>query len=232
MCTILTVNRNLWTMHQTAIHAQILRDALLNADGWSLICLDAETPRLDMSVASMDIAVISQMIKQFFRSCGPFGRIFLHSRFATTNAVSLAHTHGFTDSRGTMIMHNGVISNVRRLDVDSFNLVDLRLDHATDLLDDLLDYKEWFANVFLIRPESSSYGVVRMLHGSLHTDGIGNYSTHAVASIQRIVPLEYSAEYSLLDALNPPKTPVVPVDDYPDYMLELDREIRAWQKSS
>jgi hypothetical protein len=56
---------------------------------------------------------------------------------------------------------------------------------------------EYFANVFLIRPDSGAYGVVRMGGGLLHTDGEGNYSTHRVADILMPVEPSYAREYSL-----------------------------------
>jgi hypothetical protein len=198
MCTILTLDRDTFLADRREVTSRILRDAQNNSDGLSLIAVDPFAPTTNFSMNCMAVGHVLNLIDMFFSSSSEYSRIWLHLRAATTDFVGIPFNHGFTDSRGTMIQHNGVVYNYRDLGVDSFNLSDYRTDCAHKFRDDLDTALERFANVFLIRPEKSTYGVVHMVVGSLHTDGQGNYSTHPVADIALPVDERYAREYSLI----------------------------------
>lgn len=198
MCTLLTVSQDFYLVNKQAITRRILKDAKDNGDGWSLICVDPLSLNLDVHLQTLSVSLILAAIDTFMGSCSMYGRIFLHSRYATTQFTGIAYNHGFTNHDGTMIQHNGVIENYRKLGVDSFNLIDYRTDHAVELRDDLQTAMEFWANVFLIRPNKNSYGVVRMSGGTLYTDREGNYSTHQVEDIMFPVESGYAKEHMII----------------------------------
>jgi predicted glutamine amidotransferase len=183
MCTLLTVSRNLWKTDRDNLIMRVIQDSVMNADGLTLVCVDVDEPDLDIKVSAMKITPIVKAIDDFCSNASESGRIFLHSRAATTYAIGIAFNHGFTDHKGTIIMHNGIIDNPTRLSVDSFNLTTYNTSDTQETLDDLMYMEERFANLFLIRPEDNNYGVVRLQAGQLHTDEQGNYSTHATGRI-------------------------------------------------
>jgi hypothetical protein len=198
MCTIMTVSRELWQSDAPRLVQRIIDDASYNFDGWNLLCLDASNPDNDMQLSTMKVDAIPRIIDHFFDESSEHSRVFLHARAATTFCVGIAYNHGFTDHHGRIIMHNGVISNPNKLAVDSFNLAnEYGLSSADALLSDLAFRGETFANIFVIDPQQTSYSVVRMIAGQLHTDGRGNYSTNAVGAINKSVE-HYSAADHLL----------------------------------
>lgn len=179
-------------------NSRILSDVRSNYDGLSLIAVDPLAPITNLSLNCMAVGHVLNMLDVFFSGASEYARIWLHTRMATTDFVGIPFNHGFTDNRGTMIQHNGIVYNYRNLAVDSFNLSDYRTGSAHEMRDDLNTAMENFANVFLIRPEQATYGVVRMRGGLLMTDGVGNYSTHGVADIRNPVSAEYAREHRLI----------------------------------
>lgn len=208
MCTLLTVDRDTFLTDRHLFVARMLRDADYNSDGFNLIAIDMKNPSLDMNFSCMNIALIVRMIDAFFDGCSVVGRIFLHSRAATTDFVGIPFNHGFTDFKGTLVQHNGIVHNYRDLTVDSHNLIDLDLSDARELQKSLDLLGEYFANIFLVRPDRNSYGVIRQMAGSLHTDGDGNYSTNIVAGIDYVVPSGYAAEHRFQQVTPSSKVPV------------------------
>lgn len=204
MCTLMTVDRDTFLADKREFVARILSDVQFNYDGLSLIAVDPLSPMSNLAINCMAVGHILNALDVFFASSSEYARIWLHTRAATTDYVGIPFNHGFTDSRGTMIQHNGIVHNYRNLHVDSFNLVDYRTDTAHNMRDDLETAMEQFANVFLIRPETGTYGVVRVWGGSLMTDGQGNYSTYGVADIRLPVARSYAREYRLIPAHQTP----------------------------
>lgn len=229
MCTILTIGRDFWLENKTATVSRILQDARLNPDGWAIVGVDPEGSDADFNLQSMRIAPALDLMERFFLECSAYGRVFLHSRFATTSRVGVAYNHGFTDHDGTIIMHNGIVDNYRSLAVDSFNLIDYPMKDATILLDMLKDDEERFANLLLIRPSRRSYGVVRLIGGQLHTDGQGNYSSYPIGSIN--IPVLHHTAFEHI--LGPEKfRPANKFDDLMEYNSmydDLDSD-EAWKK--
>ena len=202
MCTLISIDQTFYLENTKEVRHQILRDGRGNPHGWSLICVDPLNEYLDMHVQVQNVSVIIALIESFMGACSNYGRIFLHARFATTEFTGVAFNHGFTNSRGVMIQHNGVIQNYRDLAVDSFNFVDYDVTTAYALRNDLLTADERWANVFLVRPSMNTYGVVRMKGGTLYMDHNGNYSTNPFEDINIPVGDSYARDHLLLPQAN------------------------------
>lgn len=200
MCTLLTFDQDSFLADRREFTKRILQDARDNGDGWSLVCVDPLALNLDLHLQTLSVSLVLAAIEDFMGACSMYGRVFLHSRFATTKFTGIAYNHGFTNHRGTIIQHNGVIHNYRDLGVDSFNLIDYRTETAQELRDDLLTAMEFWANILLIRPNKNSYGVVRMQGGTLFTDNQGNYSTNRVGDIVIPVLDGYAKEHMIMPA--------------------------------
>lgn len=201
------------------MHARVLSDVVSNADGLSLIAVDPLAPMTNFSMNCMAVGHILNLLDLFFTGASEYSRIWLHTRMATTDYVGIPFNHGFTDNRGTIIQHNGVVHNYRNFAVDSFNLVDYRTENAYQFLEDLETAMENFANVFLIRPDLNTYGVVRVWGGTLFTDGDGNYSTRPVAGVDDPVAIGYAQEHRLI----PARKAYLPKEDYSvDYSAETE----------
>lgn len=227
MCTIMTIDRNFWIQNKQATISRILSDARLNSDGWAVVGVDPDSIDADFNLQSMRIAPVLDVMERFFLECSVYGRVFLHSRFATTRHVGIAYTHGFTDSQGTIIMHNGIVDNYRALAVDSFNLTDYPMHNAETLLGMLTDDQEAFANLILIRPAEGTYGIVRLLTGQLHTDAQGNYSSYPFAGVDMPVPTSFAIDHSI--GRNVPKPSNIPNYLY-DSEYDSIEDDAAWKK--
>jgi predicted glutamine amidotransferase len=196
MCTLLTIDRSNYHLYRKAILKRIRADAAYNADGFSLVGMDTDMPESNIQVQAMNIEIIVSSLHYFFLHASFNSRIFLHSRAATTGNIGLQYCHGFTDFDGNIIMHNGILSNPEGWAVDSFRLIHNVGGTSRQLLEDLLAEGETFANIFVIN--DYEYQVVRLSKGSLYTDGIGNYSTNAVGSINRPVPTDTASTHEFL----------------------------------
>lgn len=215
MCTLLTIDRDTYLADRREFVQRILSDVQYNYDGLSLVAVDPMAPLTNVALNCMAVGHVLNMLDVFFAGASEYSRIWLHTRAATTEFVGIPFNHGFTDSRGTIIQHNGIVHNYRGLAVDSFNLVDYRTDTAHSFRDDLTTAGEMFANVFLIRPESNSYGVIRMMAGTLYSDGQGNYASSRTADIQTLVPHDFAREHRLIPVREP--AAIIPADsDWPD----------------
>lgn len=186
MCTILTFDGKFFDENREELLGQLEHDFMFNRHGSTMIGVDPVGG--DSELLSKNSSLAKEVTD--FLDRVPMGRVFLHYRYATTARVGLAHNHVIPSFDGQFYLHNGVISNKFRYTVDSFNLVHLSR-RSEELLLDLTEQGETFANVFIVDPEEG-YGVVRLKTGTLFTDGQGNYSTHCIGSICLPVP-EFSA---------------------------------------
>lgn len=183
MCTILTFDTDLWKTNRTALLYRIEQDNKWNSDGLALVCLNHDEPEQSFTMRGLSLDFIRRAMVHFAEETSN-GRVFLHQRYATGWDTSLDCTHGWTDGNGRHLMHNGVIASARKsLSVDSQALLPYMDKGAKGLLNKLKEYREVYANCFVIDSKRHSYGVVRLSNGSLFTDGCGNYSTVAVGPI-------------------------------------------------
>ncbi len=187
----MTFSKSLYTENQLALLTTIINDSVRNGDGWALVGVDSLDGDNNIRFQSMKLDPIVDAMETFFKGCSKEGRVFLHSRFATTSSVGIAFNHAFDDRQGNIVMHNGVFRRgVSKLEVDSFKLADMNLGESIDVLDDLLDDGETFGNIFIIDTVNLKYSVVRLSVGSLYTDGQGNYSTNVCGPITQEVKRE------------------------------------------
>lgn len=173
MCTLMTLDRNIYKNNEAAVIQRIKDDAWTNADGVSLLLLHANGEVSNFRAMSVAHA-------QTLLDALEWTRFWLHQRAATTRNVATEFTHGFCQD-GVWYMHNGVIRGAEadRLPVDSMVIGRWlsRNQHYERLA------KESFANVFFVAPEQNVYTVWRSTGGSLFTDGQGNYSTRVCGPI-------------------------------------------------
>ena len=182
----MTVSKDLWTKQRALILGQIKADAISNDDGVTVTLL-ANYVLQDVQLTAMKLDTILPLIESFMDGADA-NRLFIHQRMATTAYKGIAFNHGFTDLRGGIIMHNGILGSKQAcaLAVDSFVLMDSPKD-SEDAVVKLMLEKENYANVFRIYPNESKYQVLRLSTGSLYTDGKGNYSSNRVERISRPV---------------------------------------------
>jgi hypothetical protein len=199
MCTILTASAALFNSNRRNFLERIQADAQYNRDGWNLLCIDASDESLNLQVSSMNLKSILRGLDLFLDACDEeSSRVFLHARAATTSYVGIGFNHGFTDFNGRIFMHNGIIQNPDRLCVDSYSLIDLP-SQIDAVLPWFKQRGDTYANVFCIDTFDFSYLVVRLVTGSLFTDGDGNYSTNAVGPIVKPVSHNTVEQHSIDD---------------------------------
>lgn len=198
MCTIYTVDKMFYDSYEAELSDRIMADFTRNHHGLVLVGLDPDDARADLMIKSFNPDLILMFLDDFMTTCGPNGRIWLHQRAATSSDVHVGTMHGFNDREGNILMHNGILwrTPTNLYAVDSFAIPDLALTQtASTLLASLERLGETFANVFVIRPQTMSYSVVRCKSGMLFTDGEGNYSSYPVGSIRFEVPQSYAEDY-------------------------------------
>jgi hypothetical protein len=182
------MDKQTWAVDRRAILRQIRFDAIINGDGWSLLCKDQDDPDNDIHLQSMNMEfVINNLIEFMEVTDNPHARFWLHARAGTGTYRGIAYCHGFTDLQGQFVMHNGIINS--KWPVDSFSLATEYPAEPSDMLDQLVAGKETFANIFLIN--EFEYAVIRVAGGRLHTDGAGNFSTNQLGFIRQAVPARY-----------------------------------------
>lgn len=172
MCTIMTLTKK--QARDKAIQAMIRQDFMGNPHG-TVLLLDNK-----LMLTSLTIEPIISMINTV-----SFDRCWIHQRYASTMTMGLSGCHNFySKDRHKVVMHNGVISNHNELPVDSQRIVDI-LDAIGDIEQtaQVIIDTEYFANFFIIDLDKGTYTVARCTSGTLHTDGKGNYSSHAVGEI-------------------------------------------------
>lgn len=197
MCTIMTVDLDTYTTSRTTFMRRIQDNQQANDDGLSLVVVDPNRPALNTALSGMHTHLVFDVLAHATKRMSPRARFWLHQRAATTEYVGLPYNHGFTDNKGTIIHHNGILRNHDNMHVDSFQLQQYPTHSAYAVRNRLMDLQESFANIFLIRPNDHTYGVVRMMVGSLYTDGKGNYSTNPVADIDIPIDSGYAREYRM-----------------------------------
>lgn len=222
----MTVSKALWASHQLAVLNTILNDSVRNGDGWALVGIDSLDGDNNIRFQSMKLDPIVDAMESFFKTSTKEGRIFLHSRFATTSSVGIAFNHAFDDRQGNIVMHNGVFRRgVAKLEVDSFKLAEMKLLESVDVLDDLLDDGENFGNIFIIDTVNLKYSIIRLSVGSLYTDNNGNYSTNPCGPI--MVEVKKESEESFWLPL-PPKKPSIVWDKSVSAFDEFWKKKKAW----
>ena len=186
MCTIITADSS---VEKQQVIERMLSDSLRNDDGFALALYVNGSYTV---LKTMDIETIINMVL-----ISDYDRLWFHSRFATRGLVTVAHTHGFRSKHGHIVMHNGTIRRQRsgelllpqyEPEVDSVTIADwlnegneTRYMAEINTLDSL--QAEPYSNVFLINTIDGYYHVHRNTHGTLYTDGNGNYSTNAFGDI-------------------------------------------------
>jgi hypothetical protein len=196
----LTVNLLAFINNEADIIDRIYEDNRHNPHGLSLVGIDPDNQYNDCLVKTFDTDKIVDSIVEFFaRTNCEDARIWLHQRMATGTEVHIGTMHGFHDRHGNIVMHNGIfgLGNGSRYAVDSYAISDLV---STDMDGVFIKHQlaamcETFSNIFIIRPATCEYTVIRMRAGSLYTDGLGNYSTKAVASINIPVEHDYAQDF-------------------------------------
>jgi predicted glutamine amidotransferase len=191
----MTVDKKKYLALGKKFDEQVTKDWLGNSDGASLVFLDGNNPDLNTVLRTMNCFALLQNIKSLMKLASDEARIFLHLRAATTWTTGVAYTHAFDDLDGVFYMHNGMIKNPAGLAVDSFRLVAEFRHGSRDLLERLTKENESFANIFRIDSNSYEYSVIRLVVGSLYTDGKGNFSTHAISNIKKAVEPNSVSEF-------------------------------------
>ncbi len=182
MCTIMTVSKDFYDRNQGLVIQQINDDYVGNPDGLNLVCIDFIEPERNIQFNTMQNTVVP-IIDAWFKDASEVSRVFLHQRKATLGLeIGLPYNHGFTDSDGRFIMHNGRINLGKHEAVDSFFLRKLNWTNPKGVLKRLKKSGETYANIFCI--SEFDFSVIRLHKGTLFTDGKGNYSSHAVGKIK------------------------------------------------
>jgi len=139
-------------------------------------------------------------------------RVWLHLRFATTGFTGINGMHGFVADK-YRVFHNGCLSRplAYTYNVDSeliaADIINYSIDTALDNL-----REDNFANVMVVDTTNGAYHVHRTGGGSLHTDGLGNYSTYPMGTVSIPVAAGYTAYHEGAELLI----------DAADYMDEWD----------
>jgi len=183
MCTIISTD----TVTDALIE-RLAADHASNPHGIAIVTVDQSYNYQILKTHDLSSAIL------ILRS-GEFRRVFIHTRNATTWARGVTATHAFIQG-DYIVMHNGILSSAgaKLHPVDSMMLCDLLKTTSPDKIQSVLSaLGETFANVFIIDTKSDRFYMIRQSSGSLHTDGSGNYSTHAFGQISASVP-ENSAE--------------------------------------
>lgn len=213
MCTLMTFDFNKWVGQSIEITKQIEQDASWNADGWCLLL------QHDLEIVSRIQTMSVEPILTALNTM-EWDRFFLHSRYATQGEPCIANTHGF-EAKGYYLMHNGTLQDgqAKQQVVDSHQLRDWLNVSLNYMFGRLLD--EPYANVFVVDSIGDSYYVSRSKHGSLFTDGNGNYSTNDIVGVcDELCEEFYYAEHgeAAYDSVPASKYPMIIDDDeYLDY---------------
>lgn len=181
MCTLISVNKKFWREGNGLVISRMRLDGRGNDDGWSLVCMDPANNHNDMHVQTMNLMIVIEMAKAFMGATdNDEARLWLHARAATGVNVGINYCHGFTDYAGQFIMHNGILRS--KMAVDSYQLACTYSQIPEEMLQELQEDRESFANIFLIN--EYEYSVIRVQGGVLHTDDEGNFSSHPIGAIK------------------------------------------------
>ena len=194
MCTLMTFSSEVFNANKDRILGQITSDGASNNDGWNLIIAgDKEEDAIFFQCLTLDwiVGVLTATTK--------FKRFWLHARKSTTKVSGLSGCHGFRSYTGWFIQHNGILRSGRadKLPVDSMVISELLEYMSANHVAQWLLAKESYANVFMINPTEGQYQVVRCEQGSLHTDGLGNYSSNSIKEVcEQEVPKGYHSTHT------------------------------------
>jgi hypothetical protein len=170
MCTLYVF----WNDKKKTFIDQIAKDWQHNSDGGSAIMLDDQN-NVVMRVQTTDLKILLNCIRT-----SKFARYCVHLRAATTDAQGVTGCHFFDSPKGKYIYaHNGVIHSGYEHRVDSM-IVGEWLESADDRnkLPPELEY-EGFANLIVYSMLTGEI-IIHHAGGSLHSDGLGNWSTKYV----------------------------------------------------
>jgi len=189
MCTLLTIDRQTFTTHPAETIWRIKADAALNRDGLAVVALTANSDEVT-KFQTLDLNTVIQ----FIENNQSWTRIFLHTRAATTKFNGIFGCHNFTSvGKGVnkapsnwIVQHNGILTDPEsdKYLVDSMYIAEHIHHFGVKETADYLIEKEFYANVFMIDPESGAYHVVRCIQGTLYTDNAGNYSSKPFGPIK------------------------------------------------
>jgi hypothetical protein len=202
MCTIMTLSREFYELNKDQVLKRIELDARGNNDGWALILL-GERPSQTVQMQSLMLEPITKMIE----SNSKWTRMFLHARLATTSTAGIHGCHNFS-TIGTglkkdlnfgawLVQHNGILRHPesRKYLVDSMYIAEkLRTRGLIETKKYLLEVED-YANVFLVNIQTGKFSVTRSVTGSLHTDGLGNYSSQPITATELIAPVGHKTSY-------------------------------------
>ena len=174
MCTIMTFDYDTFKANSAAIELQIRDDALFNNDGWSLL-INGDEPTL---LKTLSLELVLKML-----NATTFNRFWLHSRYATTRAHGLVHTHGFSGG-DWLVFHNGVLTSdeSRAFPVDS-QLIAARVQELGALPGLQSLSHERYLNAFVVNTNTGQWYVSRHVTNDLFTDGACNYSTNQIPTV-------------------------------------------------
>lgn len=199
MCTILTIDYNKYQeIGVKQVIERIESDSYMNNDGASMVFLDPLMPDTNVILRTMNVYLMIETVKTLMNAASDEARVFIHLRAATTSYNGVAYTHAFDNGGGRIFMHNGVIKNPNNYAVDSFQLLKLNTNSGQELLKELSLTNETFANILTIDADNYQYSMVRLIVGTLYTDGNGNYSTNMIKGhIDRPVGMNTAKDYDI-----------------------------------
>jgi hypothetical protein len=193
----MTISKDLWKDQGQLLLDQLLLDARSNSDGYGLVLAGGH--ELDALVTkSKDIEPIERMLCFL-----EWERAWIHCRAATTKNETVGDCHPFVaydSGKAYYIMHNGILSGygADTWRVDSKLIADIINSYGVHAALAHLQEHQYFANVFIVCPESGEWFVSRSTGGLLHTDGLGNYSTRSVGSISQAVKPHEMDHYQMV----------------------------------
>lgn len=196
MCTLMTFSSEVFNANKDMILARVSSDGASNNDGWNLI-IAGDREEDAVFFQCLDLNWITGLLS----ATTNFKRFWLHARKSTTKVSGLSGCHGFRSYTGWFVQHNGILRSGRadKLPVDSMVVSELLEYMSANHVAQWLLAKETYANVFMINPTDGMYQVVRCEQGSLHTDGLGNYSSNSIKGVcEQEVPKGYHSTHTFI----------------------------------
>lgn len=184
MCTILSLNVMKDDLlrpetDRAAFINQVIKDYQGNHDGMTIVTYGKHPSIFRTMDAQMGVNFLEAALED-----KTLERVWVHMRAATTGSVGVDYCHGWSDGRGMVVLHNGVLytGNARKHSVDSMQLVELLKQGygPADIHDMLAALYETFANIFYIDTDTGEYWLSTQSQFGVHTDGQGNYSSKPI----------------------------------------------------
>lgn len=183
MCTILSVGtEKISDLGRVAFVDRIASDYQTNHDGMTVVAM-GKYPSI---IRTMDAQSGLDSVERFLADESVF-RVFVHMRAATTGYTGVDYCHGWTDGKGMLVLHNGILytGNARKHAVDSMQLVRLmEQGYKPDQIHSILEaMDETFANIFFVDTDTGYYWLSTQSSYGVHADGKGNYSTKPIPEL-------------------------------------------------